>query len=362
MNINRLADKNTIEQWVAEGWLKEDEAGGIFEGYQDVVNNRRKLLPTDYAQITMAYEQHWLEVSNRDVVQKNFGSDMSHVRPVVQWLEAECPNLRDLTPDMVRGYLHSLRSEYAERTIAHRLTKMRQLVDQAVILGMISDNPARKVNLNQVNIRLFGSSQERRILKEDEINSLLEVSLSYRHLLSGGIPTVVRLGLYAGLRNQEMCWLKWDAVDWHNRIITVKESVCEETGETWIPKDYEMRRLDVKQTCIDYLEEERERQQEEGILGPFIMPGGNKKQPYYRNRPLHQDAPQKAFVKMSRAEGMAPEITIYSLRHTYATMGLRSGVDLRTLQKRMGHSDIKTTMEYLHYIEPEQHPMDRLPY
>ena len=59
---------------------------------------------------------------------------------------------------------------------------------------------------------------------------------------------------------------------------------------------------------------------------------------------------------------MDPQITVYSLRHTYATMALRSGVDLRTLQRRMGHSDIKTTMEYLHFIELEEHPMDKLPY
>jgi len=59
---------------------------------------------------------------------------------------------------------------------------------------------------------------------------------------------------------------------------------------------------------------------------------------------------------------MNPAITIYSMRHSYATMALRSGVDVRTLQRRMGHADIKTTMEYLHHIEPEQHPMDRLPY
>ena len=92
------------------------------------------------------------------------------------------------------------------------------------------------------------------------------------------------------------------------------------------------------------------------------MPGGNKNQPHFRKRPLYQDVPQKAFAKVIRAEGMDSEITIYSLRHTYATMALRGGVDLRTLQKRMGHSDIKTTMEYLHHIEPEQHPMDQLPY
>lgn len=43
-------------------------------------------------------------------------------------------------------------------------------------------------------------------------------------------------------------------------------------------------------------------------------------------------------------------------------MALCSGVDLRTLQKRMGHSDLKTTVEYLHFIEPEAHPMDQLSY
>ena len=180
--------------------------------------------------------------------------------------------------------------------------------------------------------------------------------------MSGSLPTVVRLGLYAGLRNQEMCWLKWEAIDWEDRIISIRETSCEETGRTWVPKDYEMRRLDVKPSCIEYLAEERDRQNTEAVSSAFVMPGGDQTRPYYRNRPLSEDVPQRTFGKMIRAEGLDPEITVYSLRHTYATMALRSGVDLRTLQRRMGHSDIKTTMEYLHYIEPEEHPMDKLPY
>ncbi len=92
------------------------------------------------------------------------------------------------------------------------------------------------------------------------------------------------------------------------------------------------------------------------------MPGGSRKHPEYRTRPLHQDAPQKAYAKMMIMEGLDPSITAYCFRHTCATIALRAGVDLRTPQKRMGHSDIKTTMEYLHCIEPEEHPMDKLPY
>jgi site-specific recombinase XerD len=39
-----------------------------------------------------------------------------------------------------------------------------------------------------------------------------------------------------------------------------------------------------------------------------------------------------------------------------------AGLDIRTVQQYMGHSDMKTTMEYLHYLEPETHPTDQLPY
>lgn len=92
------------------------------------------------------------------------------------------------------------------------------------------------------------------------------------------------------------------------------------------------------------------------------MPGGGVAHPGFRGKPLSQDGPQRAFARMLEAENLDPSITVYSLRHTYATMALRSAIDIRTLQKRMGHSDIKTTMEYLHVIEPEERPMDKLPY
>ena len=359
---NGMASRDDVLDWVEKSWLKQAEAAVIFEGFQDVIEHRRELRATDYGTIVDRYVDDWHGNNRRDVKGKNHGSDMSHVMGAVGWLQEDCPDLGQLDPEMIVAYLKSLKGIFAERTIAHRLTKLRQLLDAAVALAMVGENPARKVKLRDANVRLTRSGQERKILGEEEIRRLLEISLGHRDLLSGGIPTIVRLGLYAGLRNNEMCWLRWDAIDWKSRIVTVQEAVCEETGQKWIPKDYESRRLDVKEACIDFLLKERHRQTEAGVLGPFVLPGGNKKHPVYRKKPLHQDAPQKAFAQMILAEEMDRQITVHSLRHTYATMALRAGIDLRTLQRRMGHSDIKTTMEYLHFIEPEQHPMDALPY
>ncbi len=112
----------------------------------------------------------------------------------------------------------------------------------------------------QVNVGLRGVAQERRILKEEEIPQVFEASQRHPNLLPGCLPTVVHLGLYTGLRNAEMCWLLWNAIDWKNRIITIKESLYEETGEVWKPKDYELRRLAVKENCINFLASEQKRQ------------------------------------------------------------------------------------------------------
>jgi integrase len=178
------------------------------------------------------------------------------------------------------------------------------------------------------------------------------------------LPIVVRLGLYAGLRNEEMCWLKWSSIDWDRRILNIQESLCEVTGESWVPKDYEARRLDVKPDCVEYLAAERTGREREGTLGPFVLRAGGPRRssPRDRAKPVHPDSLSKSFAKMIADEDMDRTITVYTLRHTYATMALRSGVDLRTVQRNMGHADIRTTMDYLHYLDPEKHPMDSLPY
>ena len=90
--------------------------------------------------------------------------------------------------------------------------------------------------------------------------------------------------------------------------------------------------------------------------GRFIVRGR------WEDRPITSGSLSRAFKWFIKALGMDPAITIYSLRHSYATELLRNGVDLITVQKRLGHASVKTTEQYLHEIEPEAHPTEKLPW
>ena len=360
-----IACYSDIEDWIRRGWISPEEADATFVGYSTKISRAPATLDTEYDRMLQGYAEYSERNTKDTIYQKNHSVNMGRAKKIVAWLSDQYPNVGSMKVEDVEQYVDGLKKRgYAPWTISHYMTVLRILLDHAVRFGMIEDNPARKVKTRQPK-----RVRQRRILDHAEIRWLLDASLRYRQWINGSLPTLIRLGLYAGLRNQEMLWLRWDAIDWEQRIITIGQSRCEATGDTWIPKDSEMRRLDVKEALVDHLRRERQSQQHTGLLGPFVMPGGGgTRRRDYNQRPLSPIALQRAFKALTKAENRLDSgYTIYSLRHTYCTMLLRkppdgAGLDIRTVQQRMGHSDMKTTMEYLHYLEPEAHPTDLLPY
>jgi integrase/recombinase XerD len=66
------------------------------------------------------------------------------------------------------------------------------------------------------------------------------------------------------------------------------------------------------------------------------------------DRPLHHGSVQRPFQQLVRQAGLGKRVTPHTLRHSYATHLLEAGVDVVTVQRLLGHTDLQTTARYLH--------------
>ena len=102
------------------------------------------------------------------------------------------------------------------------------------------------------------------------------------------------------------------------------------------PKDAEEREVPLPDYLVKHLEERRET----GLIFP-----------------TEQGKPNAHFLRglkrlAERAGFDTTTVELHKFRKTYATLQHRDGVDARTIQKRLGHSDLSTTLAYLEGEEP----------
>ena len=135
--------------------------------------------------------------------------------------------------------------------------------------------------------------------------------------------------LLSGLREQELYYLMWPDVDVKNlHDATIR--VSGEDKEGFSPKDYEERIIPIPKD-----------------LGHLLSNLPRQSAWVFPNRKGERLGGFLQRLKKVAKRAGVPNVTLHKFRHTYATRLLESGADIVTVQRLLGHSDVKTTRKYL---------------
>ena len=156
-----------------------------------------------------------------------------------------------------------------------------------------------------------------------------------------GVLPMFYLELSTGLRRGELVALLWSDLNLQTKTLTVSKSVSRGKGELVVtePKtENSVREIYLSDEAIRLLVEDRKNHP----FSPYMFPSPKTGTMY------DPDAFRRTHDKILKAIG-AEHIRFHDLRHTFATLSLKSGVDVKTLSGALGHYSAGFTLNtYTH--------------
>ncbi|MSR83254.1 MAG: hypothetical protein EXS58_10080 [Candidatus Latescibacteria bacterium] len=249
-------------------------------------------------------------------------------------------HLHQITPKRLEDYIgQRIRGHYLkgkqkrpvkEATVNRDIACLKILLRKAVEWGKIDSNPAK-------GIKTFKEiPNPPRLLEQDEVAHLLAEIPEH-------LKALVACGVFAGLRREELFHMRWEDVNWRDGELNV---VSREAHHT---KNYQSRRIPMNEALVEALRRHPRRLDSSHI---FCNREG---QPYENIR--------KALCGAGKRAGIEGGVGLHQLRHAFCSHALMQGIDARTVQKWMGHRDLKTTLRYAHVsLDHEKAAIQRLRY
>lgn len=222
------------------------------------------------------------------------------------------------------------------KTVKDIKIALQACLQKAVDEQIISTNPCKKVQLPKE------APKEMQTLKSEELSAFLNEARD------SGWYEFYYLELTTGLRLGEITALTWDDLDIKNKTISVNKQVQRINGEIVVtrPKtDASIRKVSLCDECLNQLLILRSRQRlDTKIMFPSPATGGYR-DPNAITRRLHS---------IQRRAGV-PQIRFHDLRHSFATLSLEQGMDIKTISHMLGHTDAGFTMNtYMHVTDNMQ--------
>jgi integrase len=170
------------------------------------------------------------------------------------------------------------------------------------------------------------------------------------------VNVAISLALYTGMREGEVCGLRWADVDFKTKTLHIRRTIARDGSRTYVkePKTVRsMRNIPIDQSLSDLLTTRMETVNAECTVAGikfsedmYVVGGIGDGVAYAYMDPHFLWQSWKAIAKSLDLKGTQGKVpTFHDLRHTYATAAIANGADVKSVQGLLGHASAKTTLD-----------------
>ncbi len=249
---------------------------------------------------------------------------------ITQFLDYMEENQLLLDKSGINNYLDYLHKRYRQRTVKRKIASVKAFFNYLDYEERIENNP-----FNKVRVRFKEEQLLPRSVSQETMEKLLkcmyqqkrndELSKWKRRLVLRDL-CVIELLFMTGMRISELCELHRDSIDLSKGIIRVYGKGAKE------------RIIPIGNAGVLGLLREYEEEFEKEIEGKLFVNRYGK--------PLSTQTVRLMLRHYTKAAGIEQHITPHMIRHSFATLLLEEGVDIRIIQQLLGHASIVTTQIY----------------
>lgn len=255
--------------------------------------------------------------------------------------------LQNLKPLHIEDYYYNKRKELSQRTLLHHHRVLSLALKSAVGWQLIPNNPCDHVETPKP------AKYKPKILTPEQSKELMQL------VKDTDMEAPIILMLATGIRRGELLALTWEDIDFANKILSIDKSLAvNESNKKLIIKEPKskssIRTISISNGVINILKQHKVKQNEEKLkLGKyyndnnliFATPEGNLINPSTFSRKFGN------IIK----ESNLPKIRLHDLRHTNATLMLKSKIKDKVASERLGHSSTAITQDiYYHVLKSMQ--------
>lgn len=309
-----------------------------------------KSCPTE-AQVSFAdYMVKWLNSVRPSIATATYQSYSIMMKArVIPYFTASGIQLGSLTPQHIEDFYQTILDDgYTTNTVIHYHAIIRKALQSAVKKDILAKNPADQVERPKKNV-FHGS-----FYSEDEMLDLFDA------VAGDPLELCIKIAAYYGLRRSEVLGLRWDAIDFDKKTISISHKVIEANvngkyvpvGEDVLKTKSSFRTLPLIPAVEELLLAEKERQVKNRRLF---------KRAYCRDyldyicvdesgKILRPNYVTEHFGWVIRKYGLR-KIRFHDLRHTCASLLLSNGVPMKQIQIWLGHSTFSTTADIYAHLD-----------